>query len=112
MKYVYGNAELPCNDKEDFKTNNVSLDIIWRLYLKEAPDKEHEEKAKQEDGDCYDKTCFFIECVAGKNDPDGEILTSGWLLYYIKENGNLIEFGYVEDVPDDAWDYFLKEIEK
>lgn len=112
MKYVYGNAELPCHDKEDFNTNNVSLDIICRLYLKEAPDKEHEKKAKQEDGDYYDKTCFFIECVAGKNDPDGEILTSGWFLYYVKENGNLIEFGYVDDVPNDAWNYFLKEIAK
>ena len=36
--------------------------------------------------------------------------TSDWILGYIKENGRTIEFGWVDDVPDDAFDYFVKEI--
>ena len=110
MKYVYKNAELPCNEKDDFNTNDISVDIICRLYLREAPDKEHEKKAMEEDGNYYSPDCFFIELVAGKNELDGEVLTSDWLLCYVKDDGTFIEFGYVDDVPEDAWEYFKKEI--
>lgn len=110
MKYAYGNVALPCNSEKDFETTDISVDIICRLFLKKAPDKEYEEKAKREDSENYNPACFFIECVAGKNEPNGDILTSDWLLYYLKEDGSLIEFGYVDDVPDNAWEYFLNKI--
>ena len=110
MKYIYKNAELPCNEKEDFNTNDISVDIICRLYLREDTDKEYEKKAMEKDGNNYSPDCFFIELVAGKNEPDGEILTSDWLLYYVKDDGTFIEFGYVNDVPENAWEYFKKEI--
>ena len=110
MKYTYGNVVLPCNNLEDLNTKDPSMDIVCRIYLKEAPDDIHEKIAKREDGDDYDPTCFFIECVAGKNEPEEPLVTSDWILGYIKENGRTIEFGWVDDVPDDAFDYFVKEI--
>lgn len=50
MKYTYGNVVLPCNNLEDLNTNDPSMDIVCRIYLKEAPDDTHEKIAKREDG--------------------------------------------------------------
>ena len=110
MKYKFKNAVLPCNEKADFSTKDVSMDIICRLYLKEAPSKEHEKAAREEDKENYSPDCFFLECVAGKNEPEGEIVTSDWFLGYTKNDGTFIEFGFVDDVPEAAWEYFKKEV--
>lgn len=111
MNFKFKNAVLPCNEKEDFNTTDVSVDIICRVYLSEAPDKEHEKIAKELDGENYNPDCFYIEAVVGKNEPDGNICTSGWFLYYVTENINPIyEFGYIADDIDGAWKFFKKEI--
>lgn len=109
MKFVFKSAELPCNNKEDFNTNNITMDIICRIHLAEAPSKKHEKIAKELDGDNYITECFFIEAVAGKNELDGNILTSEWMLYYVLESGDWHEFGFVGEI-DGAWDFFKKEI--
>ena len=109
-KYVFANAALPCNDIEDFEKKDVSMDIPCRIYLKQAPSSRHEKIAKELDGEYYFPDNFFIECIAGRNEPDGDIIISGWMLFYVLETGHIHEFGYVEDVPDDAWDYFKEHI--
>ena len=109
-KYKYNNAWLPCNNVDEFFTKDASVDIICRLGLKNAPDSNCKRIAMKEDKEDYNPECFFLECVAGKNESDGDILTSSWLLFYVKEDGTYIDFGYAEDVPDDAWDYFEKHI--
>lgn len=105
-KYVFGCTALPCNDIEDFEKKDVSMDIPCRIYLKQAPSSRHEKIAKELDGEYYSPDNFFIECIAGRNEPDGNIIISGWMLFYVLETGHIHEFGYVEDVPDNAWDYF------
>ena len=112
MNYEFKNAVLPCNEKEDFETKDISLDIICRIYLSKAPDNECENIAKKEDGENYSPDCFFIECVAGKNEPDGDIIYSDWFLGYTKEDGEFIKFGFVNDVPDNAIDFFKKDIKE
>lgn len=109
MKFKFKSVELPCNNKEDFNTTNIHTDIICRIYLTEAPSKSHEKIAKELDGENYNPDCFFIESVAGKNEPNGNILTSDWMLYYVVENGDWHEFGFVDE-PDGAWDFFKKEL--
>lgn len=106
MIWKFKNAELPCNEKEDFATSDTSVDIICRIYLAEAPSKEYEKLAMKADGENYNPDCFFIESVAGKNEPNGLILMSGWLLYYVKDNGSWVEFGYVDDDVPGALDFF------
>lgn len=111
MKFSFKNATLPCNEIEDFNTNDTSMDIVCRIYLSEAPSKEHEKIAKELDGEYYMPDCFFIEAIAGKNEPDGDIVTSGWYLGYITESMNPVnELGYVADDIDGAWEFFKKEI--
>ncbi len=105
-KYVFGCTALPCNDIEDFEKKDVSMDIPCRIYLKQAPSSRHEKIAKELDGEYYSPDNFFIECIAGRNEPDSNIIISGWMLFYVLEAGHIHEFGYVEDVPDNAWDYF------
>lgn len=109
MNYIFKNAELPCNDKEDFNTTNITTDIVCRIYLCDAPSQKHEKIAKELDGKNYDSDCFFIETIAGKNEENGDILTSGWLLYYVLDNGDWYEYGFIDEV-DGAWDFFKKEI--
>lgn len=107
MKFEFRSAELPCNEKEDFNTTDISIDIICRVWLAKAPSKEHEEVAKKIDGENYNSECFYIESVVGKNEADGEFLTSEWLLYYVCEeiNNPIYEFGYVGEVLK-AFDFF------
>lgn len=107
-EYAYKKASLPNNKKEDFATKDPNLDIICRISLKKAPNEEYEKLAKEKEKE-YSSRNFFIELVAGKNTPDGEILTSDWLLYYQKSDGKLIEFGFV-DVPDDALVFFKQDL--
>ena len=111
MIWKFCDAELPCNNKEDFNTNDIITDIVCRVYLSEAPNKKFEQKAKEMDGEFYNKTCFFIEAVCGKNEPDGDVLTSGWYLYYVDNDGNMHEFGYSDDEIDGAWEFFKEKIE-
>lgn len=110
MNFKFNNAVLPCNDKEDFKTKDTSTDIVCRIYLSEAPDKEHEDIAKSIDGEDYNETCFFIEAIVGKNEPNGVNIKSGWYLGYTAENGDLCEFGYVADDIENAWEFFEREL--
>lgn len=110
MNFKFENAILPCNEKEDFATNDVSVDIICRIYLSEAPDKTHEKIAKSLDKEYYRPDCFFIEAVVGKNFPDEPIVKSGWYLGYVLDNGDIHDFGYVDDDIPGAWDFFKKEI--
>lgn len=110
MKFKFKNAGLPCNEKEDFQTNDVSVDIVCRIYLLEAPSDWHEKEAKKLDGENYKPYNFFIEAVAGKNSPDEPIVTSGWMLFYVMEDGTIHEFGYAADDIDGAWEFFKKEI--
>lgn len=109
MNFKFKNAELPCNSKDDFNTNNITTDILCRIYLSESPSKEYENIVKELDGENYNSGCFFIESVAGKNEPNGNILTSEWLLYYVLDNGDWHEFGFVGDI-DGAWEFFKNEI--
>lgn len=94
------------------------MDIICRVWLSDAPSEKHEEIVRKLDGDNYKPDCFFIECIAGKNEPYGDILTSDWLLYYVLENGEHHEFGFVSemeekhDVDEGAWEFFKKEVLK
>ena len=111
MNFKFKNAELPCNEKEDFYTTDISVDIICRIFLSEAPSKEYEKIAKELDGDSYSPDCFFIEAIAGKNEPNGNILTSGWLLGYVTDTDNPInDLGYVADDIEGAWEFVEKEI--
>ena len=111
MNFKFKNAVLPCNEKEDFNTTDISVDIICRIFLSEAPSKEHEKIARELDGDNYNPDCFFIESVVGKNEEDGSILTSGWYLGYVTESDNpMNELGYLADDIDGAWEFFKKEI--
>ena len=66
MKFKFKNAVLPCNEKEDFTTNDPSVDIICRIYLAEAPEKRYEKIAKELDKENYRPDCFFIEAIALK----------------------------------------------
>lgn len=109
MKFKFKSAELPCDNKGDFNTNDITMDIVCRIYLTEAPSKEHERIAKELDGDNYMTDCFFIEAVVGKNKLNGNILTSEWMLYYVLENGDWHEFGFVGEI-DEAWNFLKKEI--
>lgn len=108
MKFKFGDAVLPCNEVEDFETLGVGMDIPCRIYLAKSPSCKHEKIAKKLDGEFYSPDNFFIECVARKNEPDGELIISKWILFYVLESGNIHKFGYVEDVPNNAWDYFKK----
>jgi len=111
MNYKFKIAVLPCNEREDFNTTDISGDIICRIFLAEAPSKEHEKIARKLDGDSYSPECFFIEAIAEKNEADGNILTHGWHLSYVTESDNPInELGYVADDIDGAWEFFKKEI--
>lgn len=110
MKYVYGDAVLPCNEKGDFNANDMYVSIVCRLYLKEPPDDVCVKIAREEDGNNFNSDCFFLESVAEKNNIAENISASDWFLYYVKEDGTFIEFGYVDDVPEDAWEYFKKQI--
>lgn len=111
MIFKFKNAILPCNKKEDFNTTDISVDIICRIFLSEAPSKEYEEIAKELDGDSYSPDCFYIEAVVGKNESNGDIITSGWYLGYVTESDNPVnELGYVDDDIDGAWEFFKKEI--
>ena len=110
MVWKFHSAELPCNNKEDFNTMDVSMDILCRIYLSEAPNKKLEKEAKQIDGEFYNKIYFYIEAVCGKNEPEGAILTSGWGLYYITEDGEMHELDYIEEI-DGAWEFFKKKVE-
>ena len=47
----------------------------------------------------------------GKNEPDGNIVTSGWYLYYVDNDGNIQEFGYADDEIDGAWEFFKEKME-
>ena len=111
MIWKFLGAELPCNNKEDFNTDNIATDIVCRIYLSEAPNKALEKEARKIDGEFYSKTCFFIEAVCGKNEPDGDILTSGWYLYYVDNDGNMNELGYADDEIDGAWEFFKEKME-
>ena len=111
MVWKFYSAELPCNNKEDFNTNDIATDIICRIYLSEAPNKKLEEKAKKIDGEFYNKTCFYIEAIAGKNELSNDILTSGWYLYYVDNDGNIHELGYADDEIDGAWKFFKEKME-
>lgn len=104
--YKFGNATLPCNELKDFETKDTSMDIPCRIYLKQAPNSRYEKIAIELDGVFYSPDNFFIECIAGRNEPDGDLIISGWMLFYVLEAGHIHEFGYVDDVPDNAWDYF------
>ena len=111
MNFKFKNAVLPCNEKDDFNTKDISVDIICRIFLSEAPSKEYEKIAKELDGDNYSPDCFFIESVARKNEEDGNILISGWYLGYVTESDNpMNELCYVADYIDGAWEFFKKEI--
>ena len=110
MIWKFHSAVLPCNNKEDFNTDNIATDIVCRVYLSEAPNKALEKEARKIDGKFYNKTCFFIESVCGKNEPDGDILTSGWYLYYVDNDGNMNELGYADDEIDGAWEFFKEQI--
>lgn len=110
MNFVFSGIELPCNEKEDFNTTNTSLDIVCRIYLSEAPDKEHERIAEELDGENYNPSCFFIEAVAGRNEPDEDIVTSGWSLGYVTEDNGIHDFGYIADDIHGAWEYFKEEL--
>lgn len=109
-KYVFRYTALPCSDIKDFETKDVSMDIPCRIYLKQAPSSRHEKIAKELDGEYYSPDNFFIECIAGRNEPDGDLIISGWMLFYVLEDGHIHEFGYVDDVPDNAWDYFKEHM--
>lgn len=111
MVWKFHSAILPCNNKGDFNTRNITTDIVCRIYLSEAPSKKLEKEAREIDGEFYSKTCFFIEAIAGKNEPDGDILTSGWYLYYVDNDGNMNELGYADDEIDGAWEFFKEKIE-
>ena len=111
MTWKFHSAVLPCNNKEDFNTNDIAKDIVCRIYLSEAPNKALEKEARKIDGKFYNKTCFFIEAVCGKNETDGDILTSGWYLYYVDNDGNMNELGYADDEIDGAWEFFKEKIE-
>lgn len=106
MKFKFGAAVLPCNEVEDFETLGVGMEIPCRVYLTKSPSRKHEKIAKRLDGEFYSPDNFFIECVARKNEPDGELIISRWMLLYVLESGYIHKFGYVEDVPNNAWDYF------
>lgn len=110
MIWKFHSAELPCNKKEDFNTRDVATDIICRIYLSEAPNKQLKRKATEIDGEFYNKTCFYIEAVCGKNEPDGAFITSGWYLYYVDNDGNMNEFGYADDEIDGVWEFFKEKI--
>ena len=109
MSYKFRKAELPYNKKDDFKTSNISVDIICRVWLSEAPSKKHEEVAKKMDENNYKHDNFFIESVVGKNEPDGDFLTSEWLLYYMLDDEEVYEFGYIGDLLK-AFKFFKEEI--
>lgn len=109
-KYKFGTVVLPCNELKDFETRDCSMDIPCRIYLKQAPSARHEKIAKELDGEFYSPDNFFIECVAGRNEPDGDLIISGWMLFYVLEAGHIHEFGYMDDVPDNAWDYFKEHM--
>lgn len=111
MKFKFKNAVLPCNEKEDFTTNDPSVDIICRIYLAEAPEKGHEKIAKELDKGNYRPDCFFIEAIAGKNFLDEPFVTSGWSLGYTLDNGEIHNFGYIADDIDGAWEFFKKEFD-
>lgn len=111
MKFKFKNAELPTNNKKDFDTDDTTLDIICRIYLAEAPSQKHERVARELDGENYESTCFYIESVVGRNEVGGDILTSGWMLYYIEDNERFpYEFGYVADDINGAWEFFKKDV--
>ena len=110
MKFKFKNAVLPCNEKEDFTTNDPSVDIICRIYLAEAPEKRYEKIAKELDKENYRPDCFFIEAIAGKNFPDESFVTSGWILCYTLDNGEIHNFGYIADEVAGAWEFFRNEI--
>lgn len=110
MNFKFNSAVLPCNEKEDFNTKDPSLDIVCRIFLDDAPDRKHENIAKKIDGDNYDKTCFFIEAIIGKNEPNGTNIKSGWYLGYITYDDGWHEFGYVDDDIEGAWEFFENEL--
>ena len=111
MIWKFESASLPCNEKEDFNTRDIATDIVCRIYLSEAPSKKLEKEARKIDGKFYNKTCFCIEAVCGKNEPDGDILTSGWYLYYVDNDGNMTELGCVDGEIDGAWEFFKEKTE-
>lgn len=87
-KYVFGNFEFPTNNKKDFSNQkNFCGDIVCRIYLKEAPNKEFEKFAKEKDGENYSSKCFFIEAIAGKDKVDSSWATSNWFLFYVDNDG-------------------------
>ena len=110
MIWKFGDAMLPCNEKKDFESKNIAMDIVCRVYLSEAPNEDLEKDAKELDGEFYNKECFFIEAIAGKNEPEGAILTSGWGLYYVTEDGEMHELDCIEEI-DGAWEFFKEKTE-
>lgn len=42
MDWKFKSAELPYNDIADFKTTDISVDIICRVWLSNAPSAKHE----------------------------------------------------------------------
>lgn len=110
MVWKFHSAVLPCNNKEEFNTEDITTDILCRIYLSEAPSKKLEKKAREIDGEFYNETCFYIEAIVGKNEPDGAFITSGWYLYYVDNDGNMNELGYADDEIDGAWEFFKEQI--
>ena len=51
MIWKFGDAMLPCNEKKDFESKNIAMDIVCRVYLSEAPNKDLEKDAKELDGE-------------------------------------------------------------
>jgi glucan-binding YG repeat protein len=111
MIFKFRKADLPFEPKEAFNTTDISVDIICRIYLSEAPDSKCKKLAKKADEKAYDPNYFFIESIAGKNEPDGPILTSGWYLYYKTKKGKNVELGYVDDDIEGAWEFFQKDLD-
>lgn len=111
MNFKFRKADLPFETKEDFNTTDILVDIICRISLSEAPDSKCKKLAEKVDEDAYNPNHFFIESIAGKNEPDGPILTSGWCLYYRTKRGQCVEFGYVADDIEGAWEFFQKDLD-
>ena len=112
-KYNFKSVNLPCNNICEFKDDYV--DIICRVTLSEAPNKEYEKLAKEYDGDNYSEDCFYLEGIVGRDNIDEPFQTSGWMLYYVDFDGKIYDFGFQDEVMgvdkvDDAWNFVKKEI--